>query len=234
MKKISYYYYQFLFNKKALKQLIWLPILVLVGMGSWLYGYKFRDSRIVNLNNEVASLNYTIDTLVASNDTLNAQLVDYNKLKEDGDYYRYMAFKHSEITIPKTMNVDDLKLLHVQALRYNIPLKYVYRLVYKESRYNPNAQSNKGASGYMQVMPRTFNAIKKRYENKNGTIDHLDRNKQNILVGTFYLDYLYKKYGRWDLTFAAYNCGPKPIQDAGGRVPNIPETKYYVNFIMNI
>ena len=142
MKKLSYLYYDILFDKRNLKKLIIVPILVLVAMGSWLYGYKFRDDRINNLNAELAELklssNHTIDSLVASNDTLTTLLVDYNKLINDGDYYRYMAFKHSKITIPESMDVDDLQLIFEQSNKFNIPLKYVFRLIQKESRYNPN------------------------------------------------------------------------------------------------
>lgn len=236
MKNIKKYldriYYTYVFNIRVRKQFIIIPIFTLSIFGGWLYGYKFRDNVIINLNDRISNMEVYKDSIIDINDSLIVDLIELDSLKEDGDFYRYLAFKHAEIYIPKKINEDDIKLMHKMAKKYNIPFKYIYRLIHKESRYNPSAKSHVGASGYMQVMPKTFAGNKKRYEAKYGSINHLDQNKQNILVGTFYIDFLYKKYKRWDLTFAAYNAGCGNIEAAGNRIPNIPETQAYVKYIM--
>jgi hypothetical protein len=225
-------YFTYIFNTKSKKKYIIIPMLLISISSSWLYGYKFRDNKITDLNLTINDLTFNNDSIHYVNDSLLFDLIELDSLKQDGDYYRYLAFKHGKILIPEKINKDDIMLIHKMSKKYSIPLKYIYRLIWQESKYNPNAKSHMGANGYMQVMPKTFTAIKKRYVTKNGNIDHLDKNKQNILIGTFYIDYLYKKYKRWDLTFAAYNAGPGNVQLAGNNIPNISETIHYVKFIM--
>jgi hypothetical protein len=54
-----------------------------------------------------------------------------------------------------------------------------------------------GAVGAMQIMPKTANAL---------GIDPYDP-RQNLDAGEKYLDYLYKRFGKAPLAFAAYNMG---------------------------
>ena len=226
-------YTSMLMNKSLKKLVIQIPIVIILCFGSWLFGYKTRDSKIIKMSSEITSLKRLNQE---QNNIINSQeldLVEYNLMLEDGDYYRYIAYKQSDINVPKHMDPENLKLIHEKSREFQIPAKYIYRLVWKESRYKNTAKSNVGASGYMQVMPQTFRRNKALYEAKYGDINHLDMGKQNILVGTFLLNKLHKKYKRWDLTFAAYNAGTGKVESAGNKVPNIPETKHYVAFIMN-
>lgn len=94
----------------------------------------------------------------------------------------------------------------------------------QESGWNPNAISKSGAQGLMQLMPGTAAGL--------GVTNALDP-EQNIRGGTKYLAQQYKTFGRTDYALAAYNAGPGSVQQYGG-IPPIPETRDYVDKILNI
>jgi len=93
----------------------------------------------------------------------------------------------------------------------------------KESALRPCAISAKGAEGLMQLMPATVEQL--------GVHDVFDP-KENLDAGAQFLKQLLDKYGG-DLAKAlgAYNAGPAMVDQAGG-IPDIPETRDYVDTIM--
>lgn len=224
-------YFKFLNSKKFRKQIVFSIFLLIVLSLTWLMGYKYRDNVLISHKTK-------INKLVKDTTVLNQNITDYeldlkayNQIIEDNDYLRYMAFKHSDIIIPKSFNHEDLKLVYRLSIRFDIPQEYIYRLIHKESRFKPGLTSSAGAKGYMQVMPRTFKSNKKIYERKYGSINGYNDNQQNLIIGTFLLHKLWNKYHNWKLVFAAYNAGDGRVQQAGNKVPNIVETRNYVNFI---
>ena len=93
----------------------------------------------------------------------------------------------------------------------------------QESAYRPCAVSSKGAQGLMQLMPATAQEL--------GVIDPFDP-KENISAGAKFLKQLMDKYaGDLPKALGAYNAGPANVDQAGG-VPDIPETKNYVDAIL--
>lgn len=226
-------YHQYMFVPSNRKKLVKLLIYLFVGFGFFMWGYKWRDTKIIIQNIQIKELSIKKSSLEESIDKLQDDLDEYNFMLGDGDYYRYLAYKHGDVLVPKKTDAEDLRLITEQSIRYDIPFKYIYRLIWKESRYNPVAESNAGAKGYMQVMPATFNSMKKMYEKETDEdIDGLNKRQQNIMVGTYTINYLYKKYKNWKLTFAAYNAGTTAVDEANG-IPNYPETQAYVKYIIN-
>jgi len=231
IKKYNLLYFNFLNSKKFKKQIVISIAVILLLLLTWLMGYKQRDQILL-------ADRYTIDKLAKDTSQLNQNLTEYeldlkayNQIMEDNDYLRYMAFKHSDIVIPKHFNHEDLKLVYRLSIRFEIPQEYIYRLIQKESRFKPGLTSSAGAKGYMQIMPATYKVNKKLYEKKYGSIDSYNENQKNIIIGTFLLNKLWQKYHNWKLVFAAYNAGTGNVEKAGNRIPNIIETKKYVNFI---
>lgn len=146
---------------------------------------------------------------------------------------RIIAYNHSKIKIPRTVCYADLKIMDEMSEKFKIPKKYIYRLIHKESRFKPNAKSYKNAQGYMQILPNTFNAVKRKYEVVYGSIKSHTKSEQNIIVGIYFLKRLYNKYNNWDLAFAAYNAGSGNVKKYNG-IPKFKETINYVQFITNI
>lgn len=87
-----------------------------------------------------------------------------------------------------------------------------------ESSGDPGVMSKRGAVGLMQLMPDTAQEV---------GVDPT-RPEENILGGARYLAKMLKRYGGNEAkAIAAYNAGPGRVDKAGG-VPNLPETKAYV------
>ncbi|MBQ7836822.1 MAG: lytic transglycosylase domain-containing protein [Clostridia bacterium] len=89
---------------------------------------------------------------------------------------------------------------------YSVPPHIVYAVIKTESDFKSGAVSDAGAVGLMQMMPDTFTWLTTK------TKDNHDKGmlydpETNIEYGTYYLSYLYRKYGSWETVYAAYNAG---------------------------
>jgi soluble lytic murein transglycosylase-like protein len=93
------------------------------------------------------------------------------------------------------------------AKTYGVDPNLIAAMAFRESRFDPNAVSSRGAQGVMQLMPKTARAL--------GVQDAFDA-RQNILGGTKYLKYLLDRFhGDIDNTLAAYNAGPELVAKVG-------------------
>ncbi len=98
----------------------------------------------------------------------------------------------------------------------------VYAVMRAESNYNPNAVSEKGAVGLMQIMPDTG----RRFGLKE---KELKVPGKNIRTGVQYLSELIAMFdGDLRLAVAAYNAGENAVIRHGRRVPPYAETIAYV------
>lgn len=106
--------------------------------------------------------------------------------------------------------------------RYQVPPQYIRAVMGVESGGDPNAISNKGAGGLMQVMPATYAELAQ----KHGLgADRMDP-RNSIMAGTAYLGQMFDQFGGdWNKALAAYNAGPGRV--SGGR-PLPAETRNYV------
>lgn len=80
----------------------------------------------------------------------------------------------------------------------------VYSVIKVESKFRKDAISHKGAKGLMQISDITREWAKEEMD--LGNIDIFDP-ETNIKIGCWYLNKLYKEFGRFDLVIAAYNGG---------------------------
>ena len=112
----------------------------------------------------------------------------------------------------------------VEAARRNdLPTPFFIRLLYQESGFRPEAISMSGAMGMAQFMPET--ATDRKVDNP---FDPL----QAIPASARLLRDLQKKFGNLGLATAAYNAGPKRVQDwIGNKGPLPQETQDYVRTI---
>lgn len=124
--------------------------------------------------------------------------------------------------------------------KYNVDPYIIYSIIRVESKFNPYAKSNKGASGLMQITPQTGEYIAALLN-----IDMFDESLLynpdfNIQLGCFYFSKLYSDFNAdINCALAAYNGGSGNVtkwistNDAGEKfldVNKIPfsETKNYV------
>ena len=115
-------------------------------------------------------------------------------------------------------------LINAAGSKYGVDPELIRRVVGTESAYNPNAVSNKGAAGLMQIMPATAKEL---------GIAIADRFVPEIAIdaGTRYLkEQLESSGGDVRLALAKYNAGPGAVKRYGG-VPPYEETVNYVNKI---
>lgn len=112
----------------------------------------------------------------------------------------------------------------VEAARRNdLPTPFFIRLLYQESGFRPEAISMSGAMGMAQFMPET--ATDRKVDNP---FDPL----QAIPASARLLRDLQKKFGNLGLATAAYNAGPKRVQDwIVNKGPLPQETQDYVRTI---
>jgi len=83
-----------------------------------------------------------------------------------------------------------------------------------ESGFDPTATSPRGAVGLMQVMPDTANWIVKEvrpegleWVEEGWSEEELYDPRKNILIGSWYLTYLERRFGDVRMALAAYNSG---------------------------
>ena len=122
----------------------------------------------------------------------------------------------------RRMNAYD-DIIREASQHHGMKFELIKALIHAESNFNPNAISQSGAIGLMQIMPDNLNAF--------GIHDPFDP-RENVMGGTRYLKSLMKKYNsNLSLTLAAYNAGPGVV-DRYKDIPPYPETENYVEKVL--
>lgn len=104
-----------------------------------------------------------------------------------------------------------------------------------ESGFDARAVSPKGALGLMQILPATAQEHGVRGTPANPTRKQLFDPRTNIHTGAGLLARLKAQFpDRLDLVVAAYNAGAGAVRRAGRQVPNIPETRQYVQTVLGL
>jgi soluble lytic murein transglycosylase len=103
-------------------------------------------------------------------------------------------------------------------------------MVYVESRFDPNAQSEAGAVGLMQLLPETAEGIALRTGGDRFVVSDLRVPELNVRYGSWYLEHLIDRYGERKLALAAYHAGQGNVDEwrRNGEGIVFPETRQYV------
>lgn len=92
----------------------------------------------------------------------------------------------------------------------------IISMIWTESHFKKKAVSRVGAKGLMQIMPRTYNYLEKKYKNDYHKFEYLkfitmslDEDKfRNIFFGILYVKELEKRFNKEKLVIVSYNMGP--------------------------
>lgn len=101
---------------------------------------------------------------------------------------------------------------------YNVDRELIISKILVESRGFLKVKSSVGASGLLQLMPKTAKGL--------GVTDVNDP-FQNIMAGTKYFKFHVNNYNSIELALAAYNAGPGNVRKYNG-VPPFRETKSHI------
>jgi len=131
----------------------------------------------------------------------------------------------TKLKLSRAVNAAEYdQLIKTCSDKYGVSTSLIKAVIHAESGYNPNAVSNKGASGLMQLMPGTAKSLK--------VSNSLDP-KDNVEGGVKYLRFLLDTFrGDISLALAAYNAGLSKVARFGG-IPPYAETRTYVNRVLS-
>ena len=148
---------------------------------------------------------------------------DTNSLNAEGSSPSSTAAPSITIN-PKSAKSDQNCLaLAKAAAAHDLPLDFFVRLIRQESNFDPNSLSHAGAQGIAQFMPGTA-----RWRGLADPFEPL----QALYESARWLRELREQFGNLGLAAAAYNAGPRRVQDwLAGRGPLPGETRAYVRII---
>ena len=134
---------------------------------------------------------------------------------------------------PKDFKVASLRLdtqsyrreIEAASGHYGVDRSLVRAVIHAESAFRPNAISEDGAQGLMQLMPATAERF---------AVDDPFDARQNIRGGVRYLAWLLKRFnGNQMLALAGYNAGEASVVEYNG-VPPYAETQSYVTLVQSL
>lgn len=109
------------------------------------------------------------------------------------------------------------------AEQFDIEVNLIKAIIKAESSFDPDAISESGAQGLMQLMPDTAEEMR---------VGNAFDPEENILGGTRYLSLLLKRFEQDKrLAIAAYNVGPTAVTKHND-VPPIPQTRRFVERVI--
>lgn len=124
---------------------------------------------------------------------------------------------------------------------YDIDPVYLMSLIWVESHFKCEAKSYAGAKGLMQIMPKTEAYLLEMIDNQqylslirqirfiNANLSILEAS--NLVLGTFYIDYLRKRFKNANYFTAAYNMGPTWVSKKLKTKYPVGSKNHYVNKI---
>jgi Transglycosylase SLT domain len=152
-------------------------------------------------------------------------------LKPSGRAFNWRSAQNAAVTAPSQNRsstvantvVTVCQMLQTAARANGLPLDFLARLIWQESRFRAFAVSPAGAQGVAQFMPKTADDV--------GLSNPFDM-PDAIAKSAALLRNLKNQFGNWGLAAAAYNAGPRRVQEWLASRGNLPaETRAYVRII---
>lgn len=117
------------------------------------------------------------------------------------------------------------------AENYHLEPELLAAVIYTESKFDPEAESQSGAIGLMQLLPATAAGIAQRTGGSRFRTEDLYDPELNVRYGSWYLRHLLDKYdGDLGKALAAYNGGQGNVD----RGIQFAETREYVDRVREL
>ncbi len=151
------------------------------------------------------------------------------RISSSQEAQQYEQRAHGSYSAPGSQSDPWGPYVHEASVRYDVPERWIREVMRVESggRTEMNGRpitSGAGAMGLMQVMPGTYDELRRRYSLGDDPYDP----HNSILAGAAYIRELYDLYGSPGF-LAAYNGGPGRLDDYLTRNRPLPEeTRRYV------
>jgi peptidoglycan lytic transglycosylase len=122
------------------------------------------------------------------------------------------------------------QIVRGHARNYDLDPALLAAVIYQESKFDPEAKSESGAIGLMQLLPSTAHGIALHTGGSRFRTEDLLNPEINVRYGAFYLRRLLNKYGDEQTALAAYNAGQRRVDEwrAAGKGIAFAETRNYV------
>ncbi len=163
-----------------------------------------------------------------------------------GIYFGWQAFEHSRYEFRLAAHpLLYSEYVEKYSAEYDMDKYMLYAVIKTESGFDPNAVSNIGARGLMQLTEETFDWVKFRLgDGDEVTYEDMFDPEANIRYGAYLFDYLTGYFGCTDTAAAAYFSGigevgkwvsDKKYSKDGVHLDNIPSKNaaHYVSKINN-
>ncbi|MFZ6818085.1 transglycosylase SLT domain-containing protein [Undibacterium sp. Ji22W] len=194
------------------------------GTREWNWALRSMNERELLAAAEFARQNELLDRMVNTSD----------KTKADVDFNQRFPTPYNDSMYKATQAVG-------------VDMAWVYGLIRQESRFATAAKSHVGASGLMQVMPKTAKWVAKKIGLSNYVPHQVNEVETNIALGTNYLNMVLTDLGGSQaLASAAYNAGPgrprawrstlsRPVEGAifAETIPFLETRDYVKNVLSN-
>ena len=152
-----------------------------------------------------------------------------------------LLYVHIDTAITKAnypMPEQYVSAIKASADEYSVPETLIFAVIRTESKFKSDAISEAGAVGLMQMKPDTFFWLSGKTGEDFSDENLLYNPEISIKYGTYYLSWLYSRYGSWETALAAYNAGHGKVDEwlgnseysKNGTLTHIPfkETREYV------
>jgi soluble lytic murein transglycosylase len=133
------------------------------------------------------------------------------------------------------LEYEHIVLGHAE--NYDLDPALIAAVIYRESRFDPDAVSESGAVGLMQLLPDTAEGIAELTGGAGFVVSDLHDPEINVRYGSFYLRRLLTKYdGDLELALAAYHAGQGNVDQwlEQGRRIEFAETREYVDDVVEL
>lgn len=141
-----------------------------------------------------------------------------------------LAMLYREPILRLYYRVEFESIILAEAEKRRLDPHLVAAVIFTESRFREDSESQVGARGLMQLMPDTAAEVADKLDIADYSAEKLADPGTNIRLGTYYLAELRQRFSTEEAALAAYNAGPTVVEvwrRNGGEIA-FEETREYV------